>query len=108
MDYKPDVNDYLIYKHYCNSFFHSSRGRAAILAGGLIARLARDYVDMSEIYYGPSNDVTTDGKCYYHEHTMGYWDDCLTEHEVDLICGVYRVDTGMCFYWKCFVTNVVT
>ncbi|KAF8235939.1 hypothetical protein L208DRAFT_1173788, partial [Tricholoma matsutake] len=23
-------------------------------------------------------------------------DDCLTEDELDLICGVYRIDTGQC------------
>ncbi|KAF8234610.1 hypothetical protein L208DRAFT_1260904 [Tricholoma matsutake] len=37
-----------------------------------------------------------EGLCLWdgNSSSPGYWDDQLTEDEMDIICGVYRVDTG--------------
>ena len=42
--YKPDLIDYRAYESRRNKFLRSPRGRAALLAGGLISRLARGVV----------------------------------------------------------------
>jgi hypothetical protein len=66
------------------------------LAGGLIARLARDVVNFDNVCYGPSDEFYRDGFCLKDEKYLSFalWDDYLTEDEQDMICGVYKVDTG--------------
>ena len=43
--------------------------------------------------------VLEEGLCLWDGNpaSQAYWDDHLTDDEVDLICGVYRVDTGEIF-----------
>jgi len=74
----------------------SAHGRAALMTGGLIAHLARDVVSYEDVYYGSSDP---NGICLTDEKHPGFglWDDCLTEDEQNLICGIYRVDTGKSF-----------
>lgn len=98
-NYRPDVVDYEAYEVERNRFLMSARGRAALLAGGLIARLARDVVSYEDVFYGPSDGFEQHGFCLSDEKHPDFalWDDCLTEDEQDLICGVYRIDTGKSF-----------
>jgi hypothetical protein len=95
--YKPDHIDYAVYESLRHRFLCSQRGRAAMLAGGIVARLAREDVRYEDVCNGPSDSVFEDGICLWdgEESSLAYWDDKLSEDEVDLICGVYRVDTGM-------------
>lgn len=94
--YEPDVLDYQAYVTLRTQFFVSPRGRAALLHGGLIGRLAREVVSHEEVLRGPTDDATIDGICLWDKHSqLAYWDDCLSEQEIDLICGVYHVSTGM-------------
>jgi hypothetical protein len=66
-----------------------------MLMGGIVARLAREVVRYEDVYWGPSDKVFETGICLRDEkQSFGYWDDQLTAEEVDLICGIYRVDTG--------------
>lgn len=94
--YKPDRMDYIAYEATRNVFLRSPRGRAAMLEGGILARLASEVLSYDRVCYGPSDDVIEEGVCLWdsNKHSLGYWDDCLTDDEKDLICGVYRVDTG--------------
>ena len=94
--YKPDKHDYAAYESHLRRFLSSPRGRAARLAGGIVARLARDVVKDEEVCTGPSDSVFEDGVCLWdgNESSPAYWDDRLTADELDVICGVYRVDTG--------------
>jgi hypothetical protein len=99
-NYQPDRVDYMSYKSSLDRFLSSSRGRAAVLRGGLIARLARDIVTVESVTFGPSD--FPDGSetlCLWdgNPSSLAYWDDQLTADEVDVICGVYRVDTGEAF-----------
>ncbi|KAJ7851571.1 hypothetical protein B0H13DRAFT_1643942, partial [Mycena leptocephala] len=95
LNYKPDMRDYRSYVAVRSRFLLSARGRAALLYGGIIGRLARSEVSSEEVLRGPSDDVLIDGICLWDGHsTAAYWDDRLTGEEVDLICGVYHVATG--------------
>jgi len=97
--------DYYSYLTTLEDFFHSPRGRAALLKGGIIARLAEQFITFEDVGHGPSDDVLQFGHCQKSsgDPSLGYWDDELTVEEIDLICGVYRVDTGKCI---CFPSGI--
>jgi hypothetical protein len=94
--YKPDRLDYAAYLDRRNRLLSSPCGRAALLHGGLIARFARGVVKFDEVLDGPSRNVTQDGRLFRHAHTpgVGFWDDGLTEDDIDILCGVYQVAIG--------------
>ena len=93
--YKPDHIDYAAYERRRDRLL-SSRGRAALLMGGIVARLAREAVSFDDVCNGPSDRVFWDGTVLFNERSpsSGYWDDSLTPDELDIICGVYKVATG--------------
>ncbi|KAJ7816387.1 hypothetical protein B0H13DRAFT_1663399, partial [Mycena leptocephala] len=98
-NYKPDMRDYRSYVAVRSRFLLSARGRAALLYGGIIGRLARSEVSSEEVLRGPSDDVLIDGICLWDGHSAAaYWDDRLTGEEIDLICGVYHVATGKYYF----------
>ncbi|KAG6819796.1 hypothetical protein H0H93_008550 [Arthromyces matolae] len=92
-NYQPDAADYAAYLSYRDSFLRSPKGRAALMHGGIVSRLAREAVPYQHVFDGPTLDVFSTG-AMLPVSSVGYWDDCLTEHEINLICGVYKVDTG--------------
>lgn len=98
-NYRPDALDYQAYVSTRNRFLRTSRCRAALMAGGLIARIAKDMVPYTDVFYGPSDAVFLEGMCLWDgkKSSPKYWDDKLTEHEMDIICGVYKVATGTHF-----------
>ncbi|KAJ7872876.1 hypothetical protein B0H14DRAFT_2344529 [Mycena olivaceomarginata] len=96
--YKPTHLDFTIYRDLCWEFFLSPRGRAALFAGGIIGRLAREMVPEALACLGPTSEVPPTGVCLWDGHSlMAYWDDTLTSQEIDLICGVYAIPTGVYF-----------
>ncbi|KAG6847580.1 hypothetical protein H0H93_007274, partial [Arthromyces matolae] len=92
-DYKPDELDYLAYVFHRDNFLRTPRGRAALLKGGIISRLARDVIEYQHVLDGPTCNVFSTGTMLPSHSGVGYWDDTLNEHEIYLICGVYKVDT---------------
>ncbi|KAJ4469377.1 hypothetical protein C8J55DRAFT_492089 [Lentinula edodes] len=94
----PTLQDYRSYEAARNDFLRSARGRAALLAGGIIARLARGVVNENDIYDGPTEHALQKGEralCVLEEGaSRAFWDDQLTLEEMDLICGSYEVATG--------------
>ncbi|KAJ7272536.1 hypothetical protein B0H12DRAFT_1008112 [Mycena haematopus] len=89
-DYKPILRDYHAYLAQRNALLRSRRGVVAAPYGGVIGRLARAEVKDEDVLGGMSADVYEAGVCLWDgrsEHA--YWHESLTEHEVDLICGVY-------------------
>ncbi|KAJ7601933.1 hypothetical protein B0H17DRAFT_895254, partial [Mycena rosella] len=90
--YKPSLADYRAYVSLRRAFLRGPRGRAALLCGGVVGRLARsDGVDVDQVFRGPSADVhrPENGICLWDERAAtAYWDDRLSDHEIDLICGV--------------------
>lgn len=69
---------------------------AAAQAGGILWRLCKQEL-ANEIPNGPSADVV-----YFADmskdssHTLIY--DTLSEHEIEILCGIYYVDTGAPFF----------
>lgn len=81
----------------CQSVLTTSpQGRAALLRGGIIGRIAKEYLSRDGILDGPSIKVRA--------HRIGYivpsgndntrfCDDQLTEDEIAMICGTYSINT---------------
>ena len=91
------ASDYDVYVRHRAMILSSPRGRAALLRGGIIGRLAREHLAIDSACLGPSSSVTV--------HRLGfnivdgdgrrYWDDELTDDEINVICGLHRCYTGM-------------
>ncbi|KAF9473969.1 hypothetical protein BDN70DRAFT_778333, partial [Pholiota conissans] len=86
--YKPSIDDYNEYLRRRRDLLTSSKGRAALMHGGIVARIARDVLDQHTILDGPSPDAVTVGT---HQR-FNLYDDKLSENDTDIICGVYYVD----------------
>ncbi|KAK7045736.1 hypothetical protein VNI00_007569 [Paramarasmius palmivorus] len=93
--------DYNAYVCQRNAFLRSGRGRAALMMGGIVARLARSVVDVDEVL---CEHVEPEGYLVVGVESKedvggldgcGYWDHALSQDEVNLICGVYDVSTGV-------------
>lgn len=100
--HKPTAVDYSVYQDIRDRLLSRPYARAAILHGGILARIARHasncMADLEEhVLNGPSEDAATRG-CELHSGVDGYYcDDALNETEKDLICGVYKWATGKLF-----------
>ncbi|KAL0568547.1 hypothetical protein V5O48_013435 [Marasmius crinis-equi] len=97
--HKFTLADFQAYVAARDEFLSGPRGRAAILAGGLLARLAKNAVYEQDVYNGTNTGIVearTIGTLLLdpQDKKMAFWDDRLTEEEVNLICGVYEVATG--------------
>ena len=89
--YIPRTHDYNAYVAARTNVFLSHIGRAALLKGGLIARLARDTVSVSDILSGPESSTSL------MIGTVGgvqLVDDQLSDYQLDVISGVYYVETA--------------
>ncbi|KAJ7666492.1 hypothetical protein B0H14DRAFT_2658325 [Mycena olivaceomarginata] len=63
--------------------------------GGVVARLARSEVSDDDFFRGFDDDIYDVGDCLWDETSKhAYWYDRLSDHEIDLLCGVYHVGTG--------------
>ncbi|KAI0666351.1 hypothetical protein C8Q78DRAFT_984036 [Trametes maxima] len=89
--------DYRHYEGHAYEILASPRGRAAILEGGIVWRLALEILGddaRQRAAEGPSSDVLQ----FAQEVRLGqesYLDDALTAEEIDIICGTYKVaDAG--------------
>ncbi|KAJ7793986.1 hypothetical protein B0H14DRAFT_2622356 [Mycena olivaceomarginata] len=80
-----------------DAFLHSPRGRAALFYGGIVGRLARlaipDFADIACL--DPSEDILKTGaRVLSGNREEALWHEALTPDEINLICGVYSVETG--------------
>jgi len=96
-NYKFKPSDYEVYIHQRAMILSSPRGRAALLRGGIIGRLAKEHLAIESACLGPSSSVTIHRIGFNITDNTGkmYWDDQLTEDEVNVICGLHRCYTGM-------------
>ncbi|KAF6750467.1 hypothetical protein DFP72DRAFT_1072190 [Ephemerocybe angulata] len=87
-----DATDYDNYTRNCQSLFKTHIGRAALLRGGIIWRLAVSNVSTSDVLAGPSHHAL-EGKGIVRSNGHGGFlvDDALSIDEVDAICGHYDV-----------------
>ena len=87
LGYRPQSDDYHAYLLTRAEALRSTLGRAALLQGGLIARLARDIVGVSDVLSGPE---ASNGK---RIGAVTLVDDQLSDYMLDVISGVYYVET---------------
>jgi hypothetical protein len=106
IDYKFKPHDYAAYVRERDAILAQPRGRAALLHGGIVWRLAKESLSLDAALEGPSRMVTVHrvGYCVDdHEPTRQFWDDELTEDELMLICGLHLCYTGKYYWLLCFL-----
>ncbi|KAJ6498577.1 hypothetical protein C8R47DRAFT_971751 [Mycena vitilis] len=99
---------YAFYESIRNRIFRSERGRAALMMGGVVARLATGIVNPKAVCSGPTQKTYLDGLCIWDPTSPAYWDDALSSQEVDSICGVFEIETDgkqtkVVSYWPSLV-----
>jgi len=80
----------------CQSVLASPQGRAALLRGGIVGRIAKEYLSKDGVLDGPSVEVTAHRMGYLTPSGRGdiqFCDDQLTEDEIAIICGTYSLYT---------------
>jgi len=92
-DFVPTLHDYESWIRLRERILRSSFGRALRLRGGIVGRIARDFVDEEEILRGPAvGDAILCSSSRYNDEC--YVDDDVTEAILDIICGVYFVEVA--------------
>ena len=97
--FSPDGWDYMEYEQQARELLSQPRGRAAILRGGIVWRLAVELLGehgLREAGLGPSADVWRHGREIFAKRGDSWYADSLSDYELDVICGVYKVYTRMC------------
>jgi hypothetical protein len=90
----------------CQSVLSQPQGRAALLKGGIIWRIAKQFLSTDGVLDGPSIEVTSHRVGYSHisgTSKVQYCDDDLTENEIDIICGTYSLYTSSSFFFFNFI-----
>jgi len=89
--YQPTRGDLQAYLEEMEDLLISTAGRAIRLRGGLVGRLAREYVGEKEVLDGPCRQT----KILYEPERGDriYVDDDVTEEMLGVLCGVYCVAT---------------
>jgi hypothetical protein len=100
-DYAFNDSDYHSYVLERARILSSPRGRAALLEGGIIGRIAKEHLGHDRAVHGPSTAVTVHRQGFSFRDSAGitYWDDRLTDDEINNICGLYRCYTGKIFHY---------
>ena len=97
--FRPDGWDYKAYEQRAREVLSQPRGRAAALRGGIVWRLAVELLGeelVREVEEGPSADVWRHGHELAETRGPSWYEDALSSYELDVICGVYKVFTGIC------------
>ena len=94
-DYVFTVADFLAYENYCRHLVIQSSGRAALLKGGIVNKIASQFLDKNVALDGPSAAVVKYGigSCFIVDGIY-YWDDNLDDAQINIICGTYICETG--------------
>lgn len=94
-DYRFKPSDYEAYIVERAKLLSSPRGRAALLQGGIVGRIAKEHLG-ENVVLEISSTVANCGLGLRIRNTMGtLWDDQLSETEIDVICGLHHCYTGM-------------
>jgi hypothetical protein len=92
--YEPGTADYESYEAARDDFLRRPKARVALLRGGIVWRLVMEFLQIGSVLVGPSDDALKHGQSLRMDG-LDYVDDDLTSDELDLICGVYQVQTGI-------------
>jgi hypothetical protein len=92
--------DYVVYEQHRHEFMNQPRARAALLHGGLVWRLALHsfgFDNLPSVLEGISREAVPFGlMLLINDQT--YFDDELSEEEVDFMCGTYYSHNGKFFF----------
>jgi hypothetical protein len=86
--------DFVSYERMLERFFQYPHARAALLEGGILWRIAVEYLDPQVAVSGPSDSANDFGDRISLPEGETFVDDSLSEDERDLICGTCVVYTG--------------
>ncbi|KAK7458687.1 hypothetical protein VKT23_009686 [Stygiomarasmius scandens] len=89
-----DSAEYTAYEAAKNDVLLSSKGRLALMQGGILWRLAKDIVASQTVPHGPRSSVKQNGISFGSLDDHDLCEEVLTEDEVNTIVGLYKVDTG--------------
>ena len=106
--YKFTKDDYVAYLHQRAVILHGCRGRAALLRGGILWRLAVQETSFDTVLGGPSSAVLVHRHGFSiqgHQSGDELWDDDLSENDVFAICGAYKCYTGTLYSTKLYYTD---
>ncbi|KAG1721850.1 hypothetical protein EDB19DRAFT_1646156, partial [Suillus lakei] len=87
--WQPDKYEYMDYEVRRNRLLRMPHVRVAVAQGGILWRLCKQEL-AAVIPSGPSTDV----HFFADASSCKYLFDTLSEEEIDVLCGVYHVDTG--------------
>jgi len=93
-DYVFQLADYSAYEDARQEVFVQPFGRAAVLVGGVIWRLAVDTIGAEAALQGPTMHAHEFGDLVTDPAGKQFVDDALSEDEMDLLCGKYVIYTG--------------
>jgi hypothetical protein len=85
---------YNAYQARRDAILNGDRGRAALMAGGIVWRLAIESTPVKSVTKGPGRIVRNRGYVHGELDTRPLVDDHLEDDEENAICGVYRIRTG--------------
>ncbi|KAG2361871.1 hypothetical protein BDR07DRAFT_1286038, partial [Suillus spraguei] len=94
--FRPVFADYIVYEQHRHEFLNQPRARAALLHGGLIWRLALHSLGfdvLPSVLDGISREVVPFG-LMLDINGQTYFDDELSEEEIDFMCGTYYLHTN--------------
>ncbi|PSS10991.1 hypothetical protein PHLCEN_2v3364, partial [Hermanssonia centrifuga] len=92
-DYQPTPGDYTNYEGQRDTLLGRERVcRAALMKGGIVWRLAMEMFGVESVLFGPKDVEAALYRAVLHDGGS-YVDDDLTQDELDVVCGVYKVTT---------------
>ncbi|KAG2739436.1 hypothetical protein P692DRAFT_201729657 [Suillus brevipes Sb2] len=94
--FRPVYADYIMYEQHRHEFMNQPRARAALLHGGLIWRLALHSLGfdvLPSVLDGISPEAVPFG-LMLSINDQTYFDDELSQEEIDFMCGTYYVQTN--------------
>ena len=106
-DYKFDGRDYLAYRERCRAILDQPRGRAALMYGNIMWRIAIHTVKWEAVYAGPSGSPDPYEMVVVRDTTNGieYVDDDLSPQEQEALCGTYCCFTGVLHFPSSFLMH---
>lgn len=93
--YKFAADDYKQYEVICKNVLRTTCGRAALLDGGMIWRLALEFVHPKRVTDGPSSIARSQGQVLAIDNDYKVFDDDLHDSALSIICGKLYVSTGL-------------
>ncbi|KAF7771104.1 hypothetical protein Agabi119p4_7078 [Agaricus bisporus var. burnettii] len=95
-DYAFTYDDYTQYREHCREILASPRGRAALMRGGFVRRVALGFVKIDEVLRGPWGIHGRSDHTFIAKDNWGveYVDDELSNEEFDTLSGLYHKFLG--------------